>query len=82
MDHAEVMNVSKNLENPGEIITKAVNSGVDALLTTFDVAQHFQKEIGRVGHILRIDGGTTKKILQEKFLVKLQKCLMWKMQYV
>ncbi|HHY78879.1 MAG TPA: hypothetical protein GX516_00620 [Thermoanaerobacter sp.] len=61
MDHAEVIDVSKDLENPGEIITKAVNSGVDALLTTFGVAQHFQKEIGRAGLILRIDGGTTEK---------------------
>jgi class I fructose-bisphosphate aldolase len=61
MDHAEVIDVSKDLENPGEIITKAVNSGADALLTTFGVAQHFQKEIGRIGLILRIDGGTTEK---------------------
>jgi len=60
MDHAIVMDVCDNLKNPGVIIEKAVAGGVDSILTSYGVAQHFQREIGNAGLILRVDGGTTK----------------------
>ncbi len=60
MDHAILMDVSQwGLKNPAEVIEKAISGGVDAILTTFGVAQEFQREIGRAGLILRLDGGTT-----------------------
>lgn len=61
MDHGMLMDVaSQGLRDPAGVIRNAVHGGVDAILTTFGVAQHFQKEIGSAGLILRIDGGTTQ----------------------
>ncbi|HAK46618.1 MAG TPA: aldolase [Spirochaeta sp.] len=60
MDHAMLMDVSDcGLSNPADVIRKSISGGVDAILTTFGVAENFQKEIGRSGLILRVDGGTT-----------------------
>lgn len=60
MDHGIGFNVLPEMKNPGEIIKKAVSGGVDAILTTFGIAKNFQKEIGNVGLILRLDGGETE----------------------
>ncbi len=61
MDHAELMDVSQHgLQNPAHVISEALNGGADAILTTYGVAQNFQKEIGNAGLILRVDGGTTQ----------------------
>jgi DhnA family fructose-bisphosphate aldolase class Ia len=60
MDHGNGMNVLPDMAKPGEIVKKAVKGGVDAILTTFGIAQNFKEEIGNVGLILRIDGGTSQ----------------------
>ncbi len=60
MDHAMLMHVAEaGLQDPRTVLEAAVAGGVDAVLTTFGVAEHYQKEIGSIGLILRIDGGTT-----------------------
>ena len=70
LDHAALMDVSsQGLDDVGRIIEEATEGGVDAILTSFGVAQHFQREIGRAGLILRIDAGPTnlhphKKIME------------------
>lgn len=61
MDHGMFMNVAKQgLKDPREVIKEAVSGGIDAILTTFGTAQHCQKEMGNVGLILRVDGGTSQ----------------------
>ena len=60
MDHGNGMSVLPELNNPGEIIKKAVAGGIDALLTSYGIATTFQKEIGNIGLILRADGGTSQ----------------------
>jgi class I fructose-bisphosphate aldolase len=60
MDHGNGLNVLPELNDTGSIIEKAVAGGIDALLTTFGIASTFQKEIGNIGLILRIDGGTSQ----------------------
>lgn len=60
MDHGNGLKVLPDMNHPGEIIKKAVNGGIDGLLTTFGIASTFQKEIGNIGLILRMDGGTSQ----------------------
>lgn len=60
MDHGNGLNVLPEMEKPGEIIEKAVKGGIDALLTSYGIATTYKKEIGNVGLILRIDGGTSQ----------------------
>lgn len=60
MDHGNGMNVLPEMNNPGEIIEKAVANGVDGLLTTYGIATTYKKEIENIGLILRADGGTTQ----------------------
>lgn len=59
MDHGVVMNVGDSIASPAAVIEKAVLGGVDAILTSFGVAQQYSKEIGNIGLILRVDGGST-----------------------
>ena len=59
MDHGNGLPVLPALNNTGEIIEKAVAGGIDALLTTYGIATTFKKEIGGIGLILRVDGGTS-----------------------
>lgn len=59
MDHAIVMAVQEVLTDPGEVIERAISGGADAILTSYGVSNHFQKELGNAGLILRVDGGTT-----------------------
>ncbi len=69
MDHAMLMDVSRwGLKNPAEVIKKSIKGGVDAILTTFGVAENFQREIGNTGLILRVDGGTTQ-LHPDKFIM-------------
>ena len=60
MDHGNGLKVLPEMNNPGEIIKKAVAGGIDALLTTYGIASTYRKEIGNIGLILRIDGGTSQ----------------------
>ncbi|WP_213951050.1 class I fructose-bisphosphate aldolase [Tepidanaerobacter syntrophicus] len=60
MDHGNGLNVLPEMQKPGEIIKKAVAGGIDGILTTFGIANNFQKEIDNIGLILRIDGGNSQ----------------------
>jgi DhnA family fructose-bisphosphate aldolase class Ia len=60
MDHGGSMNVLPDMAKPGEIIKQAVTGGVDAILTTYGIAQNFREEIGNAGLLLRMDGGTSQ----------------------
>lgn len=59
MDHGNGLNVLPELNNTGEILDKCVEGGIDAILTTYGIATTFQKELGNIGLILRVDGGTS-----------------------
>lgn len=59
MDHGNGLPVLPAMNKTGEIIEKAVEGGIDALLTTYGISSTFQKQIGNIGLILRGDGGTT-----------------------
>jgi DhnA family fructose-bisphosphate aldolase class Ia len=59
MDHGMFDGPCKGLESPGKTITKIVDGGADAVLTTYGVAHRFAQELAPVGLILRADGGTT-----------------------
>jgi class I fructose-bisphosphate aldolase len=58
-DHAGFMGPLKGLEQPGQLIDQLVASGVDAVLTTRGIAQTFRTRIGKLGLILRADGGSS-----------------------
>jgi DhnA family fructose-bisphosphate aldolase class Ia len=58
-DHAGFMGPLKGLEQPGQLLDHLVASGVDAVLTTRGVAQSFRDRIGKLGLILRADGGSS-----------------------
>ncbi|GFN36748.1 class I fructose-bisphosphate aldolase [Tepidimicrobium xylanilyticum] len=59
MDHGNGLNVLPELNDTGEILKKCVEGGIDAILTTYGIATTFQEELGNIGLILRIDGGTS-----------------------
>jgi DhnA family fructose-bisphosphate aldolase class Ia len=59
MDHALFSGLVEGLEKPGELIQEVRKGGADAILTTFGVSQRFAEEIGSMGLILRVDGGST-----------------------
>ncbi len=58
-DHAGFMGPAKGLEDPGILINVLVESGVDAILTTRGIVQRFGDRFGKMGVILRADGGST-----------------------
>lgn len=58
-DHAGFMGPAKGLEDPGKLINALVESGVDAILTTRGIVQRFGDLFGRMGVILRADGGSS-----------------------
>jgi DhnA family fructose-bisphosphate aldolase class Ia len=58
-DHAGFMGVVPGLEEPCKLIDILTESGVDAVLTTRGVAQRFAGKIGKLGLILRADGGAS-----------------------
>lgn len=64
MDHAAAFGTMPGLEKPGEVIKKVADGGADAILTTFGIAKNFGKEIGGMGLVLRVDGGSTKMAQQ------------------
>ena len=59
MDHASVFGIVEGLEKPGEVIRKVRAGGADAILTTYGVCARFAEDIGTLGLILRVDGGST-----------------------
>jgi DhnA family fructose-bisphosphate aldolase class Ia len=58
-DHAGFMGPIKGLEHPGQLLAQLAASGVDAVLTTRGIAQRFKDQIGKLGLILRADGGAS-----------------------
>jgi DhnA family fructose-bisphosphate aldolase class Ia len=70
MDHAATFGPMAGLEKPGELIEKVIEGGADAIMTTFGVVKQFYHLLqGRVGVILRVDGGPTSYGL-DAFLTK------------
>jgi DhnA family fructose-bisphosphate aldolase class Ia len=65
MDHAALFGTMGGLEQPGEAIRKVRDGGADAILTTYGVSKQFAREIGGMGLILRMDGGTSS-LAQER----------------
>jgi DhnA family fructose-bisphosphate aldolase class Ia len=59
MDHASAFGVCSGLEKPGEVIRKVRAGGADAILTTYGVCTRFAGDIGALGLIMRVDGGST-----------------------
>jgi DhnA family fructose-bisphosphate aldolase class Ia len=58
-DHAGFMGPIQGLEQPGQLMDQLVESGVDAVLTTRGIAQRFSDRLGKLGLILRADGGSS-----------------------
>jgi DhnA family fructose-bisphosphate aldolase class Ia len=58
-DHASFMGDLPGLENPGALLDELCSSGVDAVLTTMGVARAYCGRFGRLGLILRADGGSS-----------------------
>lgn len=59
MDHAAAFGLMEGLERPGQVIRKVREGGADAILTTYGISTRFADEIGAMGLILRVDGGST-----------------------
>ncbi|MCD6592129.1 MAG: fructose-bisphosphate aldolase [Thaumarchaeota archaeon] len=66
MDHAYIYGPIQGLEKPREVIEQVIEGGADAILTTYGVIRKFYDLMkGRVGIILRIDGGGSKYIVRD-----------------
>jgi DhnA family fructose-bisphosphate aldolase class Ia len=60
-DHAGFMGTIRGLEQPERLIDALVDSGVDAVLTTMGIARRFGSRMGKLGLILRVDGGSSSR---------------------
>lgn len=74
-DHAGFMGPLEGLEDPGQLLDQITTGGVDAVLTTRGIAQRFNDRIGKLGLILRADGGSsmaspTTGLLRSLFSIK------------
>lgn len=58
-EHAAIFGPCKGLECPGDTIEKVIAGGVDAVMTSFGIASHFEQTLAPVGLILRADGAPT-----------------------
>lgn len=58
-DHAGFMGPVQGLEEPGKLLDILAESGIDAVLTTRGIAQRFPGKLGKLGLILRADGGSS-----------------------
>lgn len=60
MDHGlPGMHPLGHLQDPGALIDAIVAGGVDAILTTPGIARRFAGHLGRIGLVVRLDGGAT-----------------------
>ena len=58
MDHARTHGAIEGLEDPGTVIEASIDSGADAIMTTFGVAKRYREQLaGRIPTIIRLDGG-------------------------
>jgi class I fructose-bisphosphate aldolase len=61
MDHGRAMGVIEGLEDPGRVIDTMIESGADAILTSYGIVKRYRKRlIGRIPTILRLDGGPSR----------------------
>ena len=58
-DHPGTFGMMEGSEKPGEVLTKVRAGGADAILTTFGIVTQFPAEIGNMGIMLRVDGGSS-----------------------
>jgi class I fructose-bisphosphate aldolase len=58
-DHAGFSGPLPGLEDPGKLIDTLASTGVDAVLTTMGIARRYACQMGRLGLILRMDGGSS-----------------------
>ncbi len=58
IDHGASLDVHPGLKRPDYVIERCLEAGADAVLTTFGVANTFEKSLSRCGLILRMDGGS------------------------
>lgn len=61
LDHTMFMGPKAGLEDPGRLIEAVAAAGADAVLTSYGVARRFGDCFGRMGLILRADGGGTTR---------------------
>lgn len=61
LDHTAYFGPMAGLERPGEVLQTVVQAGADAVLTTAGIAARFGEYLGRVGVILRADGGSSSR---------------------
>jgi class I fructose-bisphosphate aldolase len=61
MDHAGFYGPMAGLDDPARILDAVAGSGVDAVLTTYGIASAFGDRLGRLGLILRADGGSSSR---------------------
>lgn len=59
LDHGLIDGPCPGFEEPASTIAAVVAGGVDAILTSFGIAEAFPNELSRVGLILRGDGAST-----------------------
>jgi DhnA family fructose-bisphosphate aldolase class Ia len=60
MDHGlPGMTPLAQLKKPGQLLQHIRKGGADAILTTPGIAAHFAADIGKLGLIIRLDGGAT-----------------------
>jgi len=60
-DHAAFMGVLPGLEDPGALLNQVASSGVDAVLTTIGIVRRYANQFGKLGIILRVDGGSSAR---------------------
>ena len=66
MDHGGNFNVLPAMKNPGRIIRECASAGADAFLATAGLAEKFAPEFLGKGIILRIDGGVSFMVKEQK----------------
>ena len=66
MDHAYIYGPIEGLENPKNVIEKVIEGGADAIMTNYGVIKKFHDLMrGRVGVILRLDGISSKYLIED-----------------
>lgn len=63
-DHAGFSGPLPGLEDPGKLMDTLVASGVDAVLTTVGIARRYATHMGKLGLILRMDGGSSIRAVE------------------
>ncbi|TLN19288.1 fructose-bisphosphate aldolase, partial [bacterium] len=62
-DHAGFSGPLPGLEDPGVLLDTLVASGVDAVLTSMGIARRYAGRMGKLGLLLRMDGGSSIRAL-------------------